>query len=72
MFRSRVWTGTLVLLLAVMLGVSACAEPVEYAPSGYVGYGYPSVDGLGWGGRRLGSLGSPWLGSPSLGLRLRT
>ena len=50
MFRSRVWTGTLVLLLAVALGVSACAEPVGYAPSANVGYGYPWVDGLGWWG----------------------
>jgi len=52
MFRSRMSAVTLVLLVAVALGVSACADPV--------GYAYPSVYyddapdwswwGHGWGG----------------------
>jgi hypothetical protein len=44
MFRSRMSAVTLVLLVAVALGVSACADPV--------GYAYPSVyydDAPDWG-----------------------
>ncbi len=50
MCRKRMWTGTLVLLVAVALGLSACAEPVGYAaPYGWVDDGSGYWGGHGWG-----------------------
>jgi hypothetical protein len=56
MLRSRISTGTLVLLLAVALGLAACAEPVGYGPAGYDSYGYPYgwIDGPGYWGHGWG------------------
>ena len=51
MFRKHISVVTLVLLIAVALGLSACAEPAGYAPA-YVDDGYPPDWGWGgwWGG----------------------
>ena len=52
MSGKRIAAATLALLVAVALGLSACAEPVGYAAPGYVDYGYPDgwMDGRGhWG-----------------------
>jgi hypothetical protein len=56
MARSRIWMGALVLLVAVAVGLSACAEPVGYASAGYVDYGYPD----GWLGLDYGSSWGHW------------
>ena len=54
MNRLRIWTSTIPLLVVVGLGLSACAEPVGYAPAdyGYDGYTDGWLGGWdhgGWG-----------------------
>src|SRR5437879_9767782 len=55
MSRSRISTGMLVLVVAVALGLSACAEPAGYS-AGYDYYGYPYgwIDGGGYWGHGRG------------------
>ena len=50
MFRNRLSTTMLVLLIAVASGLAACATPVGYGPAGY-GYVDPYPDWWlgGWG-----------------------
>ena len=71
MCRTRISAGALVLLLAAALALSACAEPVGYAPEGYVDYGYPYgwIDGWGsWGHEHHGSWGHGFVhGHPGFG-----